>query len=242
VGLTLTVLGSSGTYAGPGLACSGYLVESDGTSVWVDTGPGTLGLLQQHVTLADLDAVVVTHHHPDHWLDLPVLRNALKYVVGRESLPVYGTAGTLRLAEQVIDRIPPTFAWTTVTDGDIFTVGSMTFTCSRTDHPVETLALRVDSGGRSLAYSSDTADGWSVASLGAGIDLFLCEASLADEEAGSVHLTAQQAGAMAAAGGVARLVVTHVVPGVDPERQRDTAAAAFGRPVELAVPHTRFEI
>ncbi len=79
MGLSITVLGCSGTYAGPGGACSGYLVRSNDTSVWVDTGPGSLANLQQHIDLASLDAIVVSHSHPDHWGELGVVRNALKY-------------------------------------------------------------------------------------------------------------------------------------------------------------------
>ena len=72
MGLSITVLGCSGTYAGPGGACSGYLVRSNDTSVWVDTGPGSLANLQQHIDLASLDAIVVSHSHPDHWGELGV--------------------------------------------------------------------------------------------------------------------------------------------------------------------------
>jgi ribonuclease BN (tRNA processing enzyme) len=87
--------------------------------------------------------------------------------------------------------------------------------------------VRVDAGGRSLAYSADTGPDWSVAELGEGVDLFVCEASLTEAEEGRVqHLSAAQAGAMAAAAGVGRLVLTHVVPGVDPEAQRAAAAGA----------------
>jgi ribonuclease BN (tRNA processing enzyme) len=241
VGLSLTILGSSGTYAGPGEACSGYLVESEGTAVWVDTGPGTLGRVQQHVGLDELAGVVVTHHHPDHWLDLPVLRNALKYVLRRHCLPVYGTSENKRLADCLME-LEPTLDWTTIADGDSFDIGPLSFRCSRTDHSVETLALRIDAGGRSLAYSADTGRGWSVSALGDGIDLFLCEASMAGEGEEGVHLSASEAGAMARIAGVARLVLTHLVPGTDPDEQRRAAGAAFGRDVELAEPGTRFEI
>ena len=95
--LSVTVLGCSGTYAGPGGACSGYLVRGGPTSVWVDTGPGTLGNLQQHIDITALDAVVVSHSHPDHWGELGVFRNALKYGFQVEGMPVYSTSAVREL-------------------------------------------------------------------------------------------------------------------------------------------------
>jgi ribonuclease BN (tRNA processing enzyme) len=241
--LRLTVLGCSGTYAGPGQACSGYLVEAAGTRVLLDAGPGTLGALQRHVALTDLDAVVVSHAHPDHWLELPVLRNALRYVIGRDDLPVFGTAGTRELTETVVGGdLAPTFRWSTIDASAALEVGPLQLRFSRTDHPVETLAVRVDAGGRSLAYSADTGAAWSVAELGDGIDLFVCEASLTEAEEDRVqHLSAAQAGAMGAAAGVGRLVITHLVPGVEPEAQRTAAARHFGADVELAESGRTFE-
>lgn len=237
VTLSITPLGASGTYAGPGLACSGYLVRAGDTTIWVDTGPGTLGRVQRHVDLRRLDAVVVSHAHPDHWSELPVLHNALRYGLGRSSIPVFTTGQTIERAEAAAGhRLTPTFDWTTITDGSRFGVGAVEISCSRTDHPVETLALRVDAGGRSAVYSADTGPDWSPARLGEGIDLFVCEASLTqDQEGRAQHLSGRQAGAMAAGAGVARLALTHLVPGVDPDGQRQAAERAFGGPVELAV-------
>src|SRR5689334_20507283 len=79
LGLTLTVLGSSGSYPGPGLACSGYLVSCDGTHVWIDCGPGTMANLQQHVALNDVSAIVATHAHADHWIELTVAHVAFEH-------------------------------------------------------------------------------------------------------------------------------------------------------------------
>ena len=139
--LSITVLGCSGTYAAAGGACSGYLVRSGTTTVLVDAGPGTLANVQQHVGIDGLDAVVVTHEHPDHWLEVPVLRNAMKYSLGLGALPLFSTAGTLGLAEG-ITSLSPTFLPTVVADGDEVSVGDVSLRFSRTHHPVETLAVR----------------------------------------------------------------------------------------------------
>jgi ribonuclease BN (tRNA processing enzyme) len=241
-GLTLTVLGCSGTYPGDGDACSGYLVRSPGASLVVDLGGGTLANLQRHIAIGEVDAVVLSHVHPDHWLDLPVLRNAMRYVLGIDGLPVYGTAETWLMAEVIIGELTPTLVWHSVDERSVIEVGDQVVRFSRTDHPVETLAVRVDSGGRSLLYSADTGAGWDPGTIGVDVDLMICEASLQPEHEGQVqHLSARQAGKLARTLGAGRLVVTHVVPGVEPQTQRDQAEEAFGGPVELAMTNRTFD-
>ena len=241
-GLSVTILGCSGTYAGPGGACSGYLVRGGGTSVWVDTGPGTLANLQQHIDVTALDAVVVSHSHPDHWGELGVLRNALKYGFDVQGMPVYSTSAVRKLVDIVCgDPSEPTFQWGIVADGDSVTIGDLEFTFSRTDHPVETLAMRIEAEGKSLLYSADTGPGWSLEALGPDADLAICEATLLVETEGTApHLSARQAGQSAAAAHVSDLVVTHFWPTSDPRRHEDEAAEAFGRRVGVAVPGKTF--
>lgn len=243
--LHLTVLGCAGSYAGPGNACSGYLVEAGPTRAWVDTGPGSLANLQRFIDLRDLDAVVISHAHPDHWLDLPVARNALKYFVFREGVPLYAPEQVLALADGLGhgSAMAPTFAPEVVADGDEVTIGELGFSFSRTDHPVETLAMRIQGGGRALAYSADTAAGWSVERLGPGIDAFLCEASVApDYEGEAPHLTGAEAGAMARAAGVGRLLLTHIPPGGDEAARIEHARTCFDGPVEVVQVNTRYEL
>ena len=232
--LSVTVLGSSGTFAGPDEACSGYLLRSPTTTVVVDLGAGTLANLQRHVALTDVDAVVLTHEHPDHWLDLPILRNALRYLLHVEGLAVHGTAGVLAAARTLIGEVAPTFVLYPIAAGDTLTVGDITFGFSRTDHPVETLAVRADSDGRSFLYSADTGPGWDPSGFGDGVDLFVCEATFRPDEEGGVHLSARQAGQIARKLGAGRLVVTHVSPLLEDEPQLLAAADAYGGPVELA--------
>jgi ribonuclease BN (tRNA processing enzyme) len=244
VGLTVTVLGSSGSFAGPGNACSGYLLSSGDTNVWLDCGPGTLANLQEHVSLRDLSAIIVSHAHPDHWGELPVLYNALRYYADREHVPVYSTAETLTRVEGARgDGVAPTFDWHTIDSASRFTIDDLDVRCSLTDHPVETLAFRVDdrAGGGSFGYSADTSVGWSLSELGPDIDLVFCEATLrASDDSDAPHLTTVEAGQDARRAGVERLVITHLPPGADTDAYVAETAEAFGREVHAALPHERF--
>jgi ribonuclease BN (tRNA processing enzyme) len=244
VGLSVTILGCSGSFPGPGRATSGYLVQSDSTNLWLDAGVGTFAELQQHIEPPDLDAIVLTHAHVDHWIDIAPAHTALAHFFERPPLAVFGTEETRELAKPLVLRSgDETYAWTTIDASSRLTIGDMTLRFARTDHPPETLAVRVDCDGRSLAYSADTGSRWSLAELGDDIDLALVEVGLpADRQDAFPHLTGAQAGELARAAGVARLVITHMAPGTDPEQQRRDAEVAFGEPVTAATPHARYEV
>lgn len=239
--LTVTVLGCDGSYPGPGGAGSGYLVRYGATALWLDAGPGTLANLQLHVPIAEITAVVVSHEHVDHWSDLEHLGVACKWREQRLPVPLYCEADLL--ASMHIGRATDSFSWRPIGPESAVEVGGLRLTFSRTDHPVPTLAVRVDAGGRSLGYSADSGPGWGPVGLGAGLGLALVEAThLADMEGTVAHMSARQAGQSAREAGVERLVITHRWPGVDAEAARAEAAASFGGPVENAVIGARFEV
>jgi|DEB0MinimDraft_10_1074344.scaffolds.fasta_scaffold08713_3 ribonuclease BN (tRNA processing enzyme) len=243
--LTVTILGSSGSYATVDNPCSGYLIRSQSATVLLDCGPGTLGPLQEHINLADLSAVVTTHCHPDHWLELPVLRNIFCYFMPRPALPVYGTAETDAMHRALtVSARPEVFEWTTINDQSTFTVGDQHWSFTRSDHPVETLAPLVDVDGRRFCFTSDTGPGWSFSGIDPTVDLALVDASHLKEYEGQgiPHMSARQAGERARAGGVKRLVLTHLVPGSDLAAHRAEAELAYGGPVEVAVPGMTFAL
>ncbi len=241
--MELVVLGCNGSYAAPGGACSGYLLLDGDTRIWLDCGPGTLANVQEHVALADITAVVVSHSHPDHWGELPVLHNALHYFMGRKDVPLYTTRDTLHRYE-VARGGPSTKAFAThvIEDGSTFEIDGVRFRTSRTDHPVETMAMRIEADGRSLAYSADTGPDWSLEAFGA-VDVALCEATLrADESRQAPHMTTVEAGTSARRAGAERLIITHLPPGADADAHQREAADAFGQDVEVTTINARFTI
>jgi ribonuclease BN (tRNA processing enzyme) len=239
MGMSCLVLGSSGSYPGPGRACSSYLVRSGGTSLWMDAGSGSLGNLQLHVGLDSLDAVVLSHEHVDHWQDLEGLAVAAHYVLGLEPIPVYAPAGVRRRYAGPPDALE----FHTVSDGSEVSVGGLLLRFSRTDHGPETLAVRVEGEGRALGYSADTGPSWPLSSLGVGLDLALCEATyLQDREGSFQHMSARQAGHSARSAAAGQLVITHIQPGVDRDAARAEAEAAFGADVMVATEHLELEL
>lgn len=252
-GGTLTVLGCDGSYPGPGGAASGYLVQGGGVTLWLDAGPGTFANLQLVADPASVDAVVLSHEHPDHWSDVDSFAVWLRQSPRRRPVPVYAPVGLQRRSYFADDdrldwqEIEPA-SQVTVAAGDKGT--GLVCAFSWTDHGPPTLAVRVDlpppageevsdsgHGSASLVYSADTGPDWSPAALGTGVGTLLCEATYTRDLEGSArHLSGRQAGAMAAAAGIGTLVVTHRRPSISAAALLAEADEAFGRPVHQAVP------
>jgi ribonuclease BN (tRNA processing enzyme) len=248
--MRLTVLGCSGTYPGPDSPCSGYLVEQDGFRLVVDLGPGALGPLQRSIDLREIDAVYVSHLHADHCTDLVGLSYALRYHPdgAHAPLPVWGPAGLRDRLCQVFevpppDRLATVFAFSEVPVGTQV-IGPFTVTALRMNHPVECHGLRIEAGGRTLAYSADTAVTRRLERLAADADAFLCEASWPDapDRPQGLHLSGRQAGEAAAAARARRLLLTHLMPWSDREAMAAEAAQAYDGPVEVVRSGAVYEV
>jgi ribonuclease BN (tRNA processing enzyme) len=216
----LTVLGCAGTFAGPASGCSSYLVEHDGFRLMVDAGYGAVGALQRHGDLLDLDAVLISHLHADHCIDLVAYSYARFYDPRgcAPPLPVWGPAGTAQRIANAIETSRPgwldkVYDWRVI-DGAPLEIGPFAVSMTRTNHPVECYAVRIEAGGRSLVYSADTGRCDALVDLARGADLLLCEASWPDraDHPSGVHLCGREAGEHATRAGVGSLLLTHLVP------------------------------
>ena len=234
------MLGCSGSFGAPGGgACSGYLVREGSTSVWVDCGNGTFGHLQEHLAIDDLTAVVLTHGHPDHCVDIYGLHVLLRYGLGRENLPVFAPEGLEKFLLSLVSDWGNAFDWRAVGDGDAAKIGDLSLKFSRTDHPPPTYAVEATSlDNRRLIYTADTGPDWGVDAFEPGADLVLSEATyLHANRPAPIHLSARQAGEAARAARAQRLILTHLWPRIDPAVSSEEGAEAFGDSVTLAAPH-----
>src|SRR3569623_343006 len=221
--MKLTIVGASGTFPGPHSGCSSYLLEEDGFRLLLDVGNGSTGALQAACGLLGPDAVIVSHLHGDHYLDLITYTYARRYHPEGQAplLPVYGPSD---IRDQVIGAYGRD-----VSDllDEVYII-----------HPVETYGTRSSAGGRTLTYSADTGETSTVVDLAKNVDLFLCEASYLDGEDNppDIHLTGKQAAQYATQADVQRLLLTHLVPWGDKTRTLAEADAAYSG--ELLVART----
>ncbi len=250
--MRLTIVGCSGSYPGPDSPASCYLVEADDPAtrrtwrVLLDLGSGALGALQRYVDPLAVDAVFLTHLHPDHCMDLCGYHVLRKYHPSgpQPRIPVHGPQGTAaRMAAAYgMDQDPGMsgeFEFLEYGDpaqaGPV-QVGPMTVEAVPVLHPVPAYGLRVRADGRTLAYSGDTGPCAGLDELATGADLLLAEASFRSEDSNppDLHLTGADCGRAATRGGARRLVLTHVPPWYDPALAVAEAKEHFGGQIEPA--------
>jgi ribonuclease BN (tRNA processing enzyme) len=247
----ITVVGCSGSYPGPDSPASCYLLEADhddgtGNRTWrmlLDLGSGALGVLQRYVDPLSVDAVLLSHLHADHCLDLCGYYVMRKYHPdGRpRRLPVWGprdTPGRMARAYDLPENPGMTeeFDFRSWTAGQVVTVGPFEVEPVAVDHPVEAYGLRIRVADRVLAYTGDSGPCPALFELAAGADLLLAEASFrtGDVNPESIHLTGAHCGELAGKAGVGRLVITHVPPWFDKQAMLAEAQGVWDGPAELA--------
>lgn len=215
----LTVLGSCGAFPADGRAAVGFLLEWDGFRLVLDLGYGTASRLLGLVP--DVDAVAVTHEHPDHCADLSALTRARYFASPRRArIPLFTTPGTMARVRAMEPTEDPAEVFDVHDTPGTYSVGPFGLSMSLLPHFVPHAGIRI-SGPVELAYSGDAGAGEELDALVAGASVFLAGVTHTPDAPDPRLLRAGEAGACAARAGVSRLVLTHFWPGSD----RDEAVA-----------------
>jgi ribonuclease BN (tRNA processing enzyme) len=263
--LKITVLGKSPSWQDAGGACSGYLIETDGTKVLLDCGNGIFGKLRERVDYTEVDGVIVSHLHADHFLDLVPYSYALIYAPKQQPVPVHtwdGTddparprlvapPGSVETFRRVVgawgndDLIESAFRIEEYSAGEEVEIGDVRASFHPVPHFVETFAVRITSEGDGvIAYSADTRPGEEIVEVARHADLLLIEGTLPRPERTGLrgHLTPEEAGEHGKRADAKRVVITHISDELGEDWARAEAEKGFGGPVEIAREGATYEV
>jgi len=253
----LTVLGKSPAWEDAGGACSGYLVEEGDSRLLLECGNGVFGKLRERMPdYSTLDAVLISHLHADHWLDLIPFSYALNYSPSRVhsgEMPIAGSAGPALWGPpgslDAFGRVTGTWGSEELLatafevneyepDGEV-SVGGISVTFQPVPHYIETYAISlVAADGSRIVHGADCRPNTELIEFAKGADLLTVEATLAqqgdepEDERG--HMTAREAGELAGKAEVGAVMITHFSDELDPDQVRAEAEAGFGAEVILA--------
>ncbi len=263
--MRITVLGKSPSWQDAGGACSGYLVQGNGTNLVLDCGNGVFGKLRKFLDYVDVDAVVISHLHADHFLDLVPFSYALTYAPRQQPVPVdkwpgtdhparpalYAPPGARDFLRRVVgswgneDLVEKAFDLREYGVDSVLVVGPLRVSFGAVPHFVDTYAISVESGaGGRLAYGADSRPSEELVRFARGADLFLVEATLPRPERTGVrgHLTAEEAGEHGRSAGAKRVVLTHISDELDPAWALEQARQCFDGPLEVAREDAVFDL
>jgi ribonuclease BN (tRNA processing enzyme) len=252
----ITVLGKSPSWQDAGGACSGYLIEEEGYALLLDCGNGVFSKLRHYREYVDVDAVLISHLHADHFLDLVPFSYALRYAPRQQPVAVGGWPGTSSPARPQLyapmgagemfrhlvacwgdgELVERAFDLSEYDGPDELALGPLTVRFCEVPHYTRTFAVEIANGSARLTYSADCSPNEQLIEFARGSDLLLIEATLAWPERTGMrgHLTPAEAGEHGRRADARRVVLTHFSDELDPEWARAEAAEAYGGPVDLA--------
>ena len=263
--MRITVLGKSPAWQDVDGACSGYLVEGGGQTVLLDCGAGVFAKLRRFVDYVDVDAVVISHLHADHILDLVPFASGLRYAPRQQPVPVDGHPGTTRPARprliappgaleafagmcaatgMTADHIEVAFDVTIYDPGDTVTLGGLTARFQPVPHFIPCNAVELAGDGARFTFSADCAPNDELCTFASRTDLLLIEATLPrpEREGPRGHLTPEEAGQHGARANAKRLVLTHFSDELDVDWALAEGARGFGAAVDAAHEGATYEL
>lgn len=252
--MKLTVLGGAAACPNPGQGCSSYLVEEGSASLLLDCGPDTLSVLREVADYRAIDAIIISHTHADHTLDLIPYRYGLRYELGegRRKIPLWmppgGTSFLERLAgalahddEESLEFFESTYQLSEYATDREYEIGPFRLRFMRTFHAIPCWAVRLEADGQSLTYLADSSFHQELIEFAKGSNIVVCEGTVLESLAGTsselqTHMTAAQAGELASAAGVDQLILTHLWSALGFENYEAEARRHFGGTLHRAVP------
>ncbi|HOQ09484.1 MAG TPA: MBL fold metallo-hydrolase [Syntrophomonadaceae bacterium] len=218
--MLLRILGCWTPYPRPLEACSGYLVSTAAANLLLDCGHGISAQLTRWLPAEKLDAVIISHFHPDHYADLYAIRHMIRGAIflktRQQPLAVYLPQEPAHLFEEFAAM--PELQVNAITAGSSFMVGDVEIRPFAVHHSLPSFGFRVENNNQSIVYTADTSYSKSLLDeVRKGTDLLLCECTLiaAEDELSQQlgHLSTLQVGRIAREGGVGMLLATHFWPG-----------------------------
>ena len=263
--MRITVLGKSPSWQDIDGACSGYLIEDGDTALLLDCGNGVFSKLRRFIDYVDVDAVVLSHLHADHFLDLVPFSYALTYAPRQQPVPVHRWNGTDDPAHPVLhaptgardtfrricgawgpeDLIEGAFDLREYDVSQTIAVGGMRLRFAEVPHYTRTHAIEVSANGSGrFVFGADTRPTDDLVAFAKGTDLLMVEATLPrpERQGPRGHLTPQEAGEHGRRAEAQRLVITHFSDELDSEWARAEAERGFGGPVEVAHEGATYDI
>lgn len=253
--MRLTVVGCAGSFPSQESPASCYLLEApfEGRTyrLLIDLGSGALGSLQRHCELRDIDAIAISHMHADHCFDLSGLYVVSKYHPDSAfaQIPLFAPGGSEDKLAQIYglhdgDDLSGQFDLHSWRDDEVVQLGPFEVVARQVVHPIASFGMRISCGGRTLVYSADTGPTEMLSEFVAGADSFLCEASFVESKVNppALHLTGAEAGHYATAGGVGRLLVTHIPAWTDRAEVEADVKSTWNGPYELVEAGTTYDI
>lgn len=236
--MKLSIIGFWGGYPKKNGASSGYLLEHNGFQLLIDCGSGVLAKMQNILQPEELDAVIISHYHPDHIADIGVLQHArlIQGFLGKEmaNLPVYGhTFNSHEFSKLTYKKITKGIGYD---PNSVLSIGPFQVSFLKTNHPVPCYAMRFEADGKALVYTADSSFKEEFIEFSKAADLLLCECNFyGNQNGGSAgHMNSFETGQLANKAGVKQLILTHLPHYRNINELVTEAASEFSGTIKLA--------